>query len=118
MRLSCPVSELRAGETATAEVDATGCRLLDVLPGDRRTGAVSRYRVTLANAATLRVNATSPDFMPAILVLDSDNREQGRDARTLSTAEIAVPLQPGAYTIAVTPAGGEGGRFTIETSLR
>ena len=115
---SCPVSDLRAGETAAAELDAGGCRLLDALPGNRGTGAVSRFRVTLANAATLRVNAASPDFSPSVLVLDSDNREQGKDARTLSTAEIAVPLQPGAYTIAVTPAAGEGGHFTLETSLR
>ncbi len=111
----CPTAALLAGETVSAALEATDCRLSDLVSGTTSTALAKRYRIETAEKAVFTFTMVASGFTPALAILTSQGRVVGTNSATVvsGTARVTINLPAGAYNV-ITYALGTGASGTFE----
>ena len=116
---NCAAAELLPDGSASDALASTGCHVREVVAGSTGASYVRRYRVALASAGTLRLEASSRVMGAALIVTDPDGRRiSTANTDVDGTARIRVHLGAGTYIVNVIAAiAGQTGAFDLTSAF-
>jgi len=96
--INCAVTELAFG-TINNALDASDCKVSELLPGSSDTSPIDLYRFSLTNSATLSIGMTSSTLDSVLLIADENLQIIGFDNKSSNQCNSALTkfLQPGKY---------------------
>jgi hypothetical protein len=124
--INCAVSELVLGSFNNA-LDATDCKVSELLPGSSDTSPIDLYRFVLSNPATLSLSMSSSTLDSVLLIADENFQVIGFDNKPSDQCNSSLTqlLQPGTYFLLantfdtqVKNECGISGGYKIDASMR
>lgn len=96
--INCAVNELVLGSFNNA-LDATDCKVSELLPGSSDTSPVDLYRFALSNPTTLSLSMSSSTLDSVLLIADENFEVIGFDKKSSGRCDSSLTqlLQPGTY---------------------
>lgn len=123
--INCAVSELAFGSINNA-LDASDCRVSELLPGSNDSSPIDLYRFELTSAASLTSNMTSPTLDSVLLIADENLQIIGIDDNSTAQCDslLTKTLGPGIYYLLANTFTapnkddcGISGEYQIDTTL-
>lgn len=96
--INCAISELAFGSINNA-LEASDCKVSELLPGSSDTSPIDLYRFALTNPATLSLGMTSMTLDSVLLIADENLQVIGFDNKSSDQCNSTLTqfLQPGNY---------------------
>ncbi len=113
----CETRDLRAGDSASGQLTASDCSLLDLVPNSTESASLDVFRMTATDPGVLTVEVNSGNFVPAAVLLDSTGKLLAgvSSQRANQAARFSISLKPGEYRVGAVGAQGVTGSYQLRT---
>jgi len=116
----CPLADLPLNQPVSARLDASDCRVNQILGGGTDQAYADQYRLTVPARGTLTIDMRSDDVDSFLILMDSSRNPLARDddGGEGRNSRITQTVAPGTYIVIANSYGGQSqGAYTLQAAF-